>query len=446
MAVSIVGIFILLVVLLTALFVVTLLLALLAKLVDKNKGVRDAFGGVVAVGILLMLFAGYFLFSARVSSPPQAINSDVVETLPQSHEATVTGLQEFQAEPPESSPGVSDSPDITIAGNPWTDAVEEFQNFQADVYPSIEAAAEALGRRVGQQLIETGVSADEPKRMVYVWQDEDLEYIDRGVLESVVIGLIQKLDDPAYISIERPPTQDSVAVNLALQDIRFDNHNRWRTHTESRSGAIALRVLMPEGPFSVSTRFNETPWIVDRTSFASDYTNGDWLVGYSDGTHSKHKDAKRDAILAASDALLPLAQARINRLSASDQHHFVQQMAKDPNWLRDKVADELVSRNLATDRFAQRFDRPYGTVWREAVLVDASPSRVEEIARSLVQGLDSKIAQHRATWFSFAALLGLLFGTYLFLNLATKGYYAWSLRTAVVIGIIGLVFAMRTIT
>ena len=56
-----------------------------------------------------------------------------------------------------------------------------------------------------------------------------------------------------------------------------------------------------------------------------------------------------------------------------------------------------------------------------------------------MQGLDSKISRDRATWFSFAAMLGLVFGTYLFLNMATKGYYSWTLRTALVLGIAGIV-------
>ena len=93
------------------------------------------------------------------------------------------------------------------------------------------------------------------------------------------------------------------------------------------------------------------------------------------------------------------------------------------------------SRNLLTDRFTQSFDRPYGTVWREAVLVDASPKRVEEIARSLVQGVQSRVVHSRTTWLSFFGLGGLVFGTYLFLNMATKGYYTWALRLAALGGL-----------
>lgn len=347
---------------------------------------------------------------------------------------------------------------LTVAGRPWTDAVEEFQDFQADVYPSLSAAAEALGRRAGQRLMASSDAGGTDPKSIYVWregdegiasrhatQDSDL-VISRMILEAVASGIRQKLDSPAYVSVEQAPTEDrtrNILVKVVVQDFVFENHNRWRTHAESRSGAVALHVETADEPFSVSTRFVDAPWVEDRTGFVSAFPNGDWLVAYSDGTHSTHEGAREDALDAATNVLLPLAQARISQLPASDQHRFAQQIAKDPDWLRSRVADELVTRNLVTDRFAQRFDRSYGTVWREAVLVDAAPTHVQAIARSLVQGVDAKVTYQRNTWFSFIALAGLIFGTYLFLNMATKGYYAWMLRLAAVAGVGGVLFLIR---
>lgn len=354
-------------------------------------------------------------------------------------------VQGTPASPPQKTTG------LTVAGRPWTDAVEEHQDFEADVYPSIEAAAEALGRRVGQRLVSTFDFTGQPTPMIYVWRDgvagqvEDQNgglIVTRELLEAVALGLRQKLTDRAYVSIEQPPTPEAIAVNVAIPEVRFESHNRWRKQAESRSGSVALRVQAPSGPFSVSTRFNDAPWVVDRTGFTRQYANNDWLVAYSDGTHTTHEDARQDALHAATSILLPLAQARISQLPASDQHRFAQQMEKDPNWLRNRVADELVSRNLVTDRFAQRFDRPYGTVWREAVLVDASPSQVDAIARSLVRGVNVQVTHQRKTWFSFIALAGLIFGTYLFLNMATKGYYTWALRFAALAGIVAAGFVL----
>lgn len=385
---------------------------------------------------------------AMVEQARRQVEARAAEVQARIENGTLPGDRVMDENPPTvpDVPPVASAPDpstgLTVAGRPWTDAVEEHRDFEADVYPSIEDAAEALGRRVGQRLVGTLDATEQPTPMVYVWRDSIAGHtesqnggliVTRELLEAVAAGVRQKLQAPAYVSVEQPP--DATAVNVAIPEVRFENHNRWRRHAESRSGSIALRVQAPSGPFSISTRFADTPWLIDRTGFARQYANGDWLVAYSDGTHTTHEGAREDALHAATEVLLPLARARVSQLPASDQNRFAQQMDKDPNWLRSRVSDELVSRNLVTDRFAQRFDRSYGTVWREAVLIDAAPTRVEEIARSLVQGVDAKVTYHRNTWFSFIALAGLIFGTYLFLNMATKGYYAWMLRLAALGGV-----------
>ena len=149
--------------------------------------------------------------------------------------------------PPQSTDGVEpvaqQASGVLIAGQPWSSAVEEYQDFEADVYSSLEAAAEALGRRVGQQLIQTTETDDGTQPYVYVWRDEasggDAAFITRDVLEAVAVGLRQKLLDPAYVSVERPVS--GTAVRVAIQEVNFENHNRWREQTESRSGGLALR-------------------------------------------------------------------------------------------------------------------------------------------------------------------------------------------------------------
>jgi hypothetical protein len=450
MILSIFGLVVLCVLVLVIALVVGLLVHLIVKPLHKSGGAAQVLAaGIVAVIVALVIFSAVAQIIVRPVSIVTGTTTDSTQLMShprQPHvqigmESSRIGSLELLPTPAEPSESVASG--ITVAGTPWSDAVEQFQDFEADVYPSMQAAAEALGRRVGQRLMEAADAGDSDKRSIYVWRDGDLGAISRDVLEAVATGIRQKLDEPAYVSVERPVSNDAVAVGLAVQEIQFDNHNRWGKKAESHSGSIAVRVKTPDGPFAVSTRYIEIPWVADRSAFAASYSNGDWLVGYSDGTHTTHEEAKQDAIWAATDVLLPLAKSRISQLSSSDQHHFAQQMQKDANWLRNRVADELVSRNLLTDRFAQRFDRPYGTVWREAVLVDASPKRVEAIARSLVQGVDAKVTHERNTFISFLALGGLVFGTYLFLNMATKGYYAWALRFAAVGGIAAVVFMAK---
>ncbi len=446
--------------------------AMLVFLVTRSRGKSRAFGGVIAAGIAMVVA----LVAISVVTLFLAVRKPVMTrtTTDSTHTTLTTGQThvefgndssrieaiELIPTPAESEGSVPlPTPGIAVAGNPWSTAVEEFQDFEADVYPSLESAAEALGRRVGKRLMEISDTPDSEPQPIYVWResfdgvvyshtvtDRDM-IISRKVLDAAASGIRQKLENPVYVSVEKAPSgnrSDYAMVNVVFQEVNFDNHNRWGQHAETKTGGLALRVEVSGKPFSVSTRFADTPWVEDRSAFAENFDNGDWLVAYSHGDHTTNEEARQDALVAATESLLPLAKARINLLSASDQHHYEQQMAKNPNWLRERVADELVSRNRVSDRFTQSFARPYGaTIWREAILIDASPKRVEAIASSLVQGINSRVTHERSAFFSFVLLAGLVFGTYLFLNMATKGYYAWSLRFAAVGGVAAAVFLVR---
>lgn len=377
----------------------------------------------------------------------------------------VTALNVVSEQPPKvrgTPEVVQSSTGVTVAGRPWTDAVEEFRDFEADVYPSIETAAEALGRNIGRDLMEH-VPAAQPANTtpVYVWMQSDGEdpatrdgvlLVTRPVLEAVADGIRQKLVNPDVVTVERPTAGRSsavtaedgvIVVRVHVNDVRFDNHNRWRKHTESGSGFLVAEVDTPDFDFSRNMRFDQKPWVADPSRFASQYPGGHWLIAYSDMSNTQQVFAHNDAIRAAAESLLPKAEAYVSRLSPGQQHLYEQKKAADPDWLRKRIADELVSRNHQTDSFVQRYDRPNYTVWREALLIDAGPGVVENITAAMVNSLSARQADQRNTWFSFIALAGLIFGTYLFLNMATKGYYAWMLRLAAVAGVGGAVLLIR---
>ncbi len=455
-SVGILGLLLLLALGLGGLLFVAVLIAIIVKALSKSRSAGHVFAGgfaavlaLLIVGSVVGLFIGMFSVQRKavVSHTPSYTNDRAVVDLmiaengqasvPANQSQDVTGLVSVPPQQAQQSTG------ITVAGTPWTNAVEEFQDFEADVYPSLESAAEALGRRVGARLKKSSDTGDGDKQSIYVWHDTESQtfssprgepVISRDILDAVAAGLRQKLDDPAYVSVERPVS--GIVVRVAIQEIDFDHRsNRWGRHALSSSGGLALRVEAPGGPFSVSTRFVDAPWVEDRNIFGPEYA-GDWLVAYSGGAHTTHDGAKQDALAAASESLLPLARARIQKLPASDQHNFIRQIQKNPDWLRDRISAELVSGNQMMHRFAQRYDRPYGaTIWREAILVDASSVKVETIARSLIQGVESRVAHTRTTFLSFVGLGVLVFGTYLFLNMATKGYYVWALRFAAVGGL-----------
>ena len=94
------------------------------------------------------------------------------------------------------------------------------------------------------------------------------------------------------------------------------------------------------------------------------------------------------------------------------------------------TSNDILERDFIVDRFTQNFDGRAGKIWRQALLIDASVGKLEELAHH-------KTVVARAIKWSWARMFGSIAGlltlitvVYAFLNAATKGYYAWSLRIA----------------
>ncbi len=341
-----------------------------------------------------------------------------------------------------------------VAGSPWTDAVEEHQDFKADVYPSIHAAAEALGRDIGMGLNGPSDGTGQEPLPIYVWLVDDTQQpstregvllVTRPVLDAVAEGIRQKLIDLARVSVERPTTDRAVIVRIDTADVRFDSHNKWRQQAESGTGKLVADVRGPVSSTRFSVPFVQAPWVDDPAGFARTYQGGHWLVAYSPGVFPSQVEARREALKAAASSLIPQAEALISGMSVEHQHRYEKKRASDPEWLLNRVTDELASRNHATDFFSQRFDRPYGSVWREAVLIDAEPGMIESIARALIGSLQEQSMAQMTSLLSLVVLVVMIVGLYLFLNLATKGYYAWMLRLAAVGGIAAMILFMRMV-
>ncbi len=85
------------------------------------------------------------------------------------------------------------------------------------------------------------------------------------------------------------------------------------------------------------------------------------------------------------------------------------------------------------DTFTQRFSGLVGPIWREAILIDTSQNKLNKLAIQKIKFSRDK----RQSWAKMAGTLigmfALICVVYLFLNAATRGYYAWSLRIVLMI-------------
>jgi hypothetical protein len=191
-------------------------------------------------------------------------------------------------------------------------------------------------------------------------------------------------------------------------------------HAPAAHGTVSLTVIAGDARRSLSARFQEKPWADDFAAFTNANPAGAWVVGRTARPWGSQAEASADALSSAAEALAPVVQGQLKGAT--------RKRASDGGRLRQIIVEDLQTGRLIADRFTQRFARPYGDVWNEAVLVDAAPDKLKSISeRYAHEARGREVQKGRA----FAAAGGLLVGLsviYLFLNALTKGYFTWRLR------------------
>lgn len=178
-------------------------------------------------------------------------------------------------------------------------------------------------------------------------------------------------------------------------------------------------LILEQPPISAPATEPTKPWAADFATFASNTPGGPWLVARSDAACPSEAEATSHALRSASNALLPLLETRLRNLHSSWS-------GSDAHWLKSKLDAELQNGSLIADRFVQRIDRPYGTLWQESVLLDTS--RLDRLAAECAAGLSTRHHTWARSVLSLTGLVLAIYCLYLFLNGVTKGYFTARLR------------------
>ena len=171
------------------------------------------------------------------------------------------------------------------------------------------------------------------------------------------------------------------------------------------------------------------PWVTDFRQYLNDHP-GHWIVGHSTEPALSSTEAET---LARRDAAQTLVDTFASRAPRST----------DRRWLEDQIELAIQRDGWITDRYIESKVRPYATIWSASVLINASPARVDALARVIDRG----VQQHRAR--NVAGILGasiLVAGVglaYFLLNWLTRGFFRARLALASLLivsaGIFGIV-------
>jgi hypothetical protein len=303
----------------------------------------------------------------------------------------------------------------------WSEGLE--QEFEADIYPSKLAAIRAGGAHLAKSIRVSGDANSVPSVVVFQ-QVHDYELI--AELRDAIRRALS--DVSCVIEAEsRPVTRDDeMGVTLYFGEHEIDKAPWAESPTTSvAKGRVDLHLTSRRGPLHVPVRFTEKPWVEDFAGFANEMPGSSFVVARSQETCTSENEARELAIQDASAQLRRLIGKRWTVPGGEELH------------IGPYHLDEG---DLIVDTFVQSFHGSAGKIWRQAMLIDASAAKL----RWLDGSMSRATASVRLSWArmigSAVGVIALIAGIYFFLNMATRGYYEWSLRIAgVVLAVVAIV-------
>jgi hypothetical protein len=315
-------------------------------------------------------------------------------------------------------------PDSRPAAAPiWSEGVEDA--FEADVYASKEAAVRAAGAHVYRSIPDLAGSGESGSSLqVVVFQQEK----ERNLVVELRHAIERTLPEAACtIEADRRNIRPGeVGVTLGFTQIDTEPAPWARSDgNKVARGKIEVNVFGAGGQAHIPARFIEKPWVEDFARFASEKPESAFVVARSRETCTSENEARELAIQDASAQLRRLIGKKW-AVPGGEELHI------GPYHLQE--GDFIV------DTFVQSLDGAAGKIWRQAMLIDASAAKLRWLDRSMSRATASVRLSLARMIGSAVGVIALIAGIYFFLNMATRGYYEWSLRIAgVLLAIVAVV-------
>lgn len=299
----------------------------------------------------------------------------------------------------------------------WAKTMAE--QYPADVYASADAAVSGLALQLPQLL-----AADDGSQGIVA--------VSAGGCVSPemardFIAAAGRLPDSKWTFQQRTDATDPSNWTAELtRDARED--------TAEPAGSLRLSLRRGDRSIEATVDYAEKSWITREAEAAVVVAGGDQVVAQSTQPEASPDAAERSAQHAAAEVL-----QRIIRDRANDRrlNH-----ALDEGILADRIRAALFSGSLVTDRFVQRFSRPYGDVWRTVLRVDASDGALRGVIQNARRDTVVQRDRRQAGLAASAGLLLVIVALYVVLNAVTKGYFTWRLRGAAVAATVVVMVAM----
>lgn len=414
-------------------FLFVLLIILLTKAPRAGAGLIVA---IVVVTLAMFFMPMVSHWRASYAPTGQVIHSEWKEVV------TEHGVERIQVWPnrsvgsevirmPQGSPTPVVPPVPMVPGEPlspiWSEGVE--QEFEADVYPSSPAAARALGRRMADPIRTVSGDPNAAVKVILFQENNERSLIGTfgRAVEQELPGVRCSIEadlrniQPGEVGVTFRVVPGHFEVDMAQAGtITFPN-------PQDSTQIVATASTATDRRASAEARFIDKSWVDGFGAYASARPGESFIIARSGGTCTSESEANQQA--------LDDARSRLTEALGRETGRSLADLGRPAISTTD-----VLNGGFVVDRFVQSFDTSTGKVWRQAMLIDVSGPKLSQLANVKVH----QTREVRMTWarmaLSSVGVLLLIGAIYFFLNMATRGYYEWSLRIAgVVLAVVAIV-------
>jgi hypothetical protein len=305
----------------------------------------------------------------------------------------------------------------------WLPGIED--EFEADVYPSKLSAVRSLGLHIGEP-VRQAFGETSPSGII-LFQGAH----DRGLLDEFGRAITRTFPDANWTIAPETVAVQPDEVGIRIDIVKVQTHPApWLSGSENEmtSGTIQASVLAGDKQASMKAEFVDKPWVEDFSGFLNTRPNSRFIIAKSAESCMTEAEANQQAVQNACSQVANMLGQNSPRRDGIPI-----------SFARPVNSTDILEGNFILDRFVQSFEGAAGKIWRQALLVDASAEKLKNLARRKAVIAQAMKKSFAGMFFSIIGLIVLITVVYVFLNAATKGYYAWSLRIA------GVVFALVVI-
>lgn len=301
----------------------------------------------------------------------------------------------------------------------------DLPGFKPDIYPSAEAAVRGLVNDVLGAMSKV-LSDDSRLESAEIFGQVPSEILTTVATEFRRGNPASRIRTSRHLPDSRPLSQADgcITVGVEMED-SGTNQKVGTPQPEPWSGSVRIRVTGRSGIWIGEARFIDKPWFDSLARFISQNPGKHYVLAQSPTPLTTSSQAEQEALRDAARKLAPYVSARLRGDSLS---LWPRTPSADQARLEQMILAELPK--YVIDRFVQSFSRPYGQVWRQALLVDASDKTIASLASACERQIRSDRRSWIATLASIVALVVVICLVYVFLNVMTRGYYTGMLRAA----------------